>query len=475
MLSSILLSAFLALGNPSDTSFHSSLEIKALASDLGTTPFWLRSLQYGTMPLENPGAVGIIRHGKNSDFSKKYDWNYRVEAVGWAGQKSDFFLSEAFVSGRRGKWELWAGRKKEIYGLGDSTLSGGFYAWSGNALPMPKVQVGTRDYLNFFKNWFGIHMTFAHGWFDNQGPVLNAMLHQKTLFGRIGKPNSLFSFYGGLNHFVSWGGESKVKTGGEYDYYPSSLNAYFYVVTLLKDRSIVAVDTLTTYDDAGNQYGNHLGSVDFALKFQPAWAEVLIYKQTAYETGRLFSLTTADDGISGISIKLKKRGFIEAITFEYVYTANQGRYVSGIGRYFGLKDPHLSELEGYFNNGGRGGWNYMGKGIGTPLMIIDNESAQGGGVNFSRNANESFYLGIRGSFPNQLFWQIRASQSYHGYILGSAWYNQYVSYIPQFSAALSLGKQVGDNLSFQAQIGYDQGERIKNTLGMNLGFKYQFH
>jgi hypothetical protein len=108
-------------------------------------------------------------------------------------------------------------------------------------------------------------------------------------------------------------------------------------------------------------------------------------------------------------------------------------------------------------------------------MIIDRESAQGGGVNFSRNANESFYLGIRGSFPNQLFWQIRASQSYHGYIIGSAWYNQYVSYIPQFSAALSLGKQVGDNLSFQAQIGYDQGERIKNTLGMNLGFKYQIH
>lgn len=218
-----------------------------------------------------------------------------------------------------------------------------------------------------------------------------------------------------------------------------------------------------------------MGSIDFALKFQPSWGEVLVYKQTAYETGRVFKLTTADDGISGISIKLKKRGFIEAITFEYLYTANQGRYVSGIGRAFGLVDPHLSETEGYFNNGGRGGWKYMGKGLGTPLIVIDNESAQGGTFNFSRNANESFYLGIRGSLPNQLFWQIRASQSYHGVILGGAWYNQYVSSIPQFSAALSLGKQIGENLSFQAQIGYDQGERIKNTLGMNLGFKYQFH
>jgi hypothetical protein len=310
--------------------------------------------------------------------------------------------------------------------------------------------------------------------FDSQGLLKGAMLHQKSLYGRLGKPTSFISIFGGLNHQVSWGGQQKIKTGSPYDYYPSGLNTYFYVVTLLKDREIVAIDNLSTEDDTNNQYGNHLGSIDLALKLQAFNAELLFYKQTAYETGRVFSLITADDGITGISFKRKKKGIVEGIVLEHLYTQNQGLYISVIGKFFNAKDPHYPEQESYLNNG-RGGWSYQGKGIGTPLIVIDSESQQGGNpFYFAYNAVRSYYVGVMGTLPSDIRYVLRISQSYHGYIAGTVKepYKRFVPEIPQFSSSLSLQKNVFGKISLQAQIGYDHGQRVTDTMGMSIGVKY---
>ena len=300
---------FLGLVSPSpaaDTTFRTDVKLSAYASDAGQTPFWQRSLQYGQVPINNPGAVAIIRHAKTDNYRNNLGWKYEVEATTWGGKSNDVFLTQAYVSGRFKKWELWAGRRKEVYGLGDTSNTSGFYAWSGNSVPTPKIQLGTRDYINVFNGWVGLNMAYSHGWIDNQGSVINSYLHQKSLYGRIGKTSSRFSVFGGLNHNATWGGEAKVKTGGEFDIYPSGLNTYFYVVTLLKDRTIVKIDTNSTFDDTQGFYGNHMGSFDMAIKYQPSWGEILLYKQTAYETGRALSLAQFNDGLVGLSIKLKK-------------------------------------------------------------------------------------------------------------------------------------------------------------------------
>ncbi|RXK48261.1 capsule assembly Wzi family protein [Aquirufa rosea] len=456
-----------------DTTTHARVEAQILTSDAGITPFWMRSLQYGQVPVENTGGVLKAWYGKNYQLKKKYDWKYEVEGTAWAGKQNDFWLTQAYVSGRRGKWELWAGRRKEVYGLGDTTLTGGFYAWSGNAVPIPKIQLGTRDYLNFAKGWLGIHMTFSHGWLDNQGPVINAFLHQKSLYGRIGKPTSLINLFAGLNHQVFWGGEAKVKMGGEYDVYPSGLNTYFYVVTVLKNREIIKIDPNANNDDAGYQFGNHLGSVDVAVKFQPNWAEIFLYRQSMYETGRIFALTQINDGLTGISIKNKLGGFIDKITLEYLYTANQGNYTSGIAEFFKIKDPHQIEIESYFNNGGRGSYQYWGKGIGTPIIVLDKESQQGGGLNYTLNAVKSIYFGISGQLSNSLQWKCKLSNSFYGIprnhlsprLLDA-------DFISQFSGLISIQNKFSKQFSGGIQIGFDQGQRIKNTIGIGVGFKY---
>jgi len=74
----ILLSSILSLTKLADSTNHSCVELQAIVSDVGATPFWLSRLQYGAIPLDNPGIVAIVRNGKNYNLKKKYDWKYQV-------------------------------------------------------------------------------------------------------------------------------------------------------------------------------------------------------------------------------------------------------------------------------------------------------------------------------------------------------------------------------------------------------------
>ena len=107
--------------------------------------------------------------------------------------------------------------------------------------------------------------------------------------------------------------------------------------------------------------------------------------------------------------------------------------------------------------------------------MIDSESQQGGSpFNFSYNALRSYYVGVMGTLPSDIHYVMRVSQSYHGYIAGTVKepYKRFVPEIPQFSSSLSLQKNVLGKISLQAQIGYDHGQRVTDTMGMSIGIKY---
>jgi hypothetical protein len=466
----IFLSSILSLTKLADTTNHSSVELQAIASDVGATPFFLSRLQYGAVPLDNPGIVAIVRNGKNYNLKKKYDWKYQVQATGWAGKQNDFWLTEAYVSGRRGNWELWAGRRKEVYGLGDTAMTSGFYAWSGNAVPIPKIQFGTRDYVDFAKGHLGIFMTFAHGWLDNQGDVLDAFLHQKTLYGRIGRRNALINLFGGVNHQVMWAGVLRDGTT-----YGTGLNTLFYVIIPTTNREYVKVDPNAPWFENNYQYGSQLGSIDILLKIEPEWGAISLYKQTAWETGRVVALVTANDGIQGLSLHLKRTKFLQNIIFEYIYTANQGHYISGLAKLMGMKDPHANEIENNFN-GAHGGWRYIDRGIGTPFVVSGMESAKKSGFGFPLNVVKAYYIGLHGILPNNLYWKLRAAYSLHTFPRFPGFpIKEYDVFIPQTSLGLQVTKNAFKNLNFQAEIGYDQGDRVINALGMKLGISYMIN
>ncbi len=462
-------------GIAKDTLTLAYVEASVLASSSGYVPLWMRSLQYGSVPYEGNGGMLKGYYGKSYQVpikrfhkTKTYDYQYEVEAVAFAGRETDIRLIQAYVSGRAKKWELTLGRRKEIVGLGDSTLSSGFWAMSGNAIPPFKYSFGTTDYLDFAGGWLGVRLKYSDGILDNSGPTINALIHQKSLYGRIGKSTSKFNFFAGMNHNVSWGGESKVKTGGEYDYYPSGWNTYFYVVIPQKERTTIAVDPNSSFDDVQNQYGNHLGSFDAAMQYISALGDFLLYHQFAYETGRARSLVNANDGLTGLSWKNKDATWINHIVFEYFYSANQGNYISGLANLLGMEDTSKYTVENYYNNGGRGGWHYWGKGIGSPLVPINRESAVNGDYAFSRNAVKAYYLGIAGQLPNEINYQIRASYSGHAYprYLGARITQEEMQ--QQAAWNIQLSKQFYNNYLGMIQLGADQGDRLQKSFGAML-------
>lgn len=457
---------------PVDTNDHIDVELRALASDSKSTPFWMRSLQYGSVPLENPGLGTKISLSRSYNPLKRYDWKYGLEVNTWVGSQNTLFLTEAYVSGRRGGWELWAGRKKEVYGLGDTTLTSGFYAWSGNALPMPKVQFGTPGYFNLFNKWIGLNMTYSHGWFDNRGPLEHVMLHQKSLYGRIGRPDSRLNLFGGLNHQVQWGGNRIVPltTKRAINVYPSSLKTYFYVVTVLKNRNWVAMDPNTTSDDTDNQYGNHLGSFDIAAEYKTHWGRVLFYKQTAYEQGAAFNLTPADDGLTGLSVRLDGQHFIEGILVEHLYTGNQGLYRSWIAKLFNTVDTHNGEKIEYMYNGARStGWWYQADEIGTPLIMRDTKTLQGGNQ-FTYNAVNVIYLGMRGHITEDFDWVFRGSRSIQTHLRPS---RNPAPTFQQQSYSLSVSRIQNERLTYSFHVSYDQGDMLMGSVGFMASARYQ--
>ena len=177
------------------------------------TPFWLRANQFGAVPTEenyvNVGVSTYIEYRKG----KKMDWGFGASGRLNLGQtKADLLVQEAYLKGKWGIFELSAGRKKYIQGLMDSTLSSGSFAFSGNALPMPKIEIVVNEYWHpkFLGQFFGFKGNFVHGFFEQgRQNVSQVYLHQKSLYGRIGKPNWPIKFYGGFNHQAQWGGSKR--------------------------------------------------------------------------------------------------------------------------------------------------------------------------------------------------------------------------------------------------------------------------
>lgn len=216
----LLISCSSVFAQNDSTSKTTSLLWTELGGAAGTSPqnpFWLRVNQYGTVPLESPfgflNVGGTITLGSQP---RKPQLKLEGEIITNLGASSKVMLPLGVILFRYRGLEMYAGRRKEVIGLGDTLMSSGFYGWSANALPLPKVQVGTRGFLplGFTHDFVAVQATFAHGWFGKGQFAQDYFLHQKTLYVRLGKPQQKLKLYTGISHFAQWGGKAPLIKGG---------------------------------------------------------------------------------------------------------------------------------------------------------------------------------------------------------------------------------------------------------------------
>lgn len=462
-------------------------EAGLLGATAQATPFWLRANQYGIVPNQSP--VLTLRAGvyANYDSSRhnlhwkasRFDVGYGLAVVGNVSPnllpyEKAVLLPEAYVKVRRGIWEAYVGRRQERFGLADSTLSTGSYAWSGNAMPIPKIQVSIPNFvpIGFTKGWVSVQGTYAHGFLSASGYIRNTMLHQKSLYLRVGQPTSVVRVYGGFNHQVVWGGQATDPTGipgvlpvgGKL---PSSLIDYFYVVTGVNSGRTDT--TRYTFFDRTNRVGNHLGSIDVAADVDLVRHTIYVYRQSLYEDGSLASLINIADGLNGIRIRRNDpNAIVRDILFEFLNTTSQG------GPIFVIDDASLRGKDDYFNHQQyRDGWAYRQHTIGTPFIgpALGPKGEYPYGMFTNNNRVQVFHAGLSGSLPFRAGRLFSAPVSYQlklSYSRNLGTYNvPFPSVVEQFSgfAGVVVPFSLLGGLQLTANLAADTGSLYPNSLG----------
>ncbi|RYC68551.1 capsule assembly Wzi family protein [Spirosoma sordidisoli] len=450
-----------------------------VASD--QTPFWLRANQYGTVPLN--GSIARFSAGLKSDYRAadstgyrpKIDWGYGLDVVANAGATNQVLVPEAYIKGRLGAFELYAGRRRELVGLVDTLLTTGAYAWSGNALPIPKIQIGVPTFTSipFTRGIISFLGAYSHGWFENTGrQITGSFLHQKYLYGRLGKTTWPFRLYAGFNHQVIWAGQAapgvlspNVAVNGQL---PSTLR--YYPAVVLGSRGNFQNDNVVTSFEE-NRIGNHLGSVDLAADADIGSWNVYVYRQFLYDDGSLFYGTNIADGLNGLRLKNRNTPAegafsLRQITFEYLFTGSQG------GDEFVIDDDRRRGRDNYFNHSQFvDGWVYFSRAIGTPFLTPSNEvrpSLNSGGP-IGNNRVSAYHLGVSALLFGTVDVTTRLSYS----INAGTYPSPYLTLPTQFSGLLtaSVPLNILGGTTLNGSLALDSGGLLPNSVGAYLGLR----
>ena len=463
--------------NANTPSFHYRFETGFLAHENKLIPFWLRSNQSGAYP--NEGTFGYIRqeaYSRLDSTSPKIGINYGLDAFMLVGDRPVFIMPEYKLELRLHKLTIGGGRYKGMMGLADTTLTSGSLTWSGNALGIPQLRIAIPEYTKLFFKWFYFKGHFSHGWFGDQVTTYGSFLHQKSLYGRLGKPKGVLQLYGGILHNVQWGGFPKYQPWGPGDdrfidgKFPNDWNTYKEVVLPIYWK--VNAEKYS-YFELNNRFGNHVGQIDLGGSLNFKSYRLLLYKQTMVETGQtISSLSNTDDGLYGISYQAKNNSVFKGIVGEYLRTTNQGRYRSGIARLLGLQHRQYYEETYYFNHMQyQDGWAYKNHTIGTPFLVpqqeirVENQEYPTA-VFYNNNYIDAYYLAMRFKFPHVLVDSRFSYTKNYGSL-----FNRFERPISQFSSGMLMTIDLNTKGAYlKLNVGMDNGDLIYNTIGGNIAY-----
>lgn len=480
----VLFTAFQAQAQLTD-SLKIQVGTTATLASKGYQPLWIVANRYGTLIDRQADLATHFSLRNEHVFTSQ---TVTVEGVGpvrkrgfYVQYKVDLYnnnhfqklrLAEGYVKVGYKNLQLRGGRYREFTGELDPTLSSGSLGLSGNALPIPKLDLAVVEYtpVPFTKGLVQVKGQFAHGWFDTSRNIKGAYLHQKSLYLKIGRER--FSAYGGLTHFAQWGGTFPAGQA------PSRFKDFLRIVA---GRSGNGADPVYQQGpvDVANAVGNHLLVPDFGLTLRGARATWRLYTQTIFEKGvgdsantnqrdRLLGLKILSrDRLLGLSWERPQGQFLQKILLEGIYTKYQGGPVIYQGR------------DNYYNNGTYPmGWQYQHQILGTPLFINEQRAAAYGldpnafgGWSVVSNRVVGLHLGVKGTVTPRLDYRLLATYVRH---YGN-YYNDAL-FTPtkrQTHFLLEMPYQ-WERVVLTAALGGDYGDLSMTTAGL-LRLEWQLH
>ncbi len=457
-----------------DSLLHFKVEAQGIYNSNGQVPFWFRSNQFGSIPLDGASGsfIGSAVRDYSADRSKLFDWGAGFEGRANLGSEAQATLIEGYAKVRLGMVQLKAGRSKEIMGIvGDSVLSSGSFSVSGNALGVPQVSLSIPEFYTIpvFGGLFAVKGNFAHGWLGTlqMDPTFRleeskTYFHQSSFYGRVGRPDGRFKAYAGFNHQVYWGNYNNTHPRN------TKLTTWEEFVKVVLGQVHVE-----------SKVGNHLGSLDLALEYRFPTFEIKAYRQNFYEVGALSKLANIRDGLNGLVFtnlnqKTNSTLYWKRFLVEVLYTKNQAGEI--------WSKETKSGAENYYNNYQYlKGWSYNSLNLGSPFLTninyvrknlaIDNQDY------FINNRVVALNLGLEGSISDILFrTKLSYSRNYgtyrtsgqpHRNVYGIQPGNPdlYFKPVNQMSFYLEGRKTIQNNLIVGLAMAIDRGGLLYNSLG----------
>ncbi len=380
-----------------------TLEVQATAvlSNGQQTPFWLISNQQGKIPTDqNMASLGLSAFAQ-PDTGKVFDLHYGAELYGRQGSSGNLWLHQ-FYAGITYKdvVELRAGLWEETIGIREPLLSSGSIIWSGNARPMPQIQIGTPGFINvpFTHGYAEGSLRIVHGWFVDDRYASDVWMHHKNAYLRIGG-NLPVNIHYGFNHFAQWGGSAP-----NHDLpFPSDFRTFLRVFA---NRAGDPDDPATPLGWTQNKYGNTLGSRNYGIDIKLTRLETGVYHHDIIDDGSGLRRRNFPDGLWGAYLRFtdEKRP-LQALVYEWLHTKHQSgpTHDDDEGNQIGGNDNYFNH--GYY----RSGWSLYGFTIGTPFITspILNDPPN---HRFTNNRVLAHHIGITGFFSEKL--QYRSLFSY---------------------------------------------------------------
>ncbi|MEJ5054242.1 capsule assembly Wzi family protein [Sphingobacterium sp. MYb382] len=477
------------------------IELQGGFTSNNVVPFWMRSNQYGSIPVEGGSGSAIIRsfrdyrqkgewqgnnnNNNNNNNNSLWDFGYAFEGRVNLGKETQAQLIDAHLKMKFAMFEIKAGRSKDVMGLnGDTLLTSGNFAVSGTALGVPKFEISIPEYyrLKMFGGLFSFKGNFANGYTGMvemaeesflkkpKETSLPNYLHQKSLYGRLGKASWPIELYAGFNHQAQWGSEKKL--------YGSAFKLSFL-------ETLWYVNSGKAYGGPGtpiprSKIGNHQGSIDLGASYNFGPINIMVYRQNFYDVGALYHLANIKDGLNGITITnnnyKKKNNFWDwhKVLVEFFYSKDQAGYP--------WSRSTKSGDENYYNHYEfREGWSYKGIVVGSPLIIAANTARSGQVSNFKEyfisNRVAAGHIGFSGHVDRWEFLSKVTLSRHYGTFRTSEWGGSLgpkrfppleIPFTPvnQFSFLLQSERLLSERLYVGGTIALDQGKMLPNTFGI---------
>jgi hypothetical protein len=303
---------------------------------------------------------------------------------------------------------LTVGAKEQCGSMLDKNLSQGDFTYSGNARPIPEVNIHlphfttvpfTKAVLEFKAN-FAVGKSFDNDYIlrtknPNSMYATGLLWHRKSLFFKLEDPNEKIplSFIFGLDHAAQWGGWT---SHGDFGKIPDSFKDFIRIVLAKSgDENAILGDQI-------NVLGNHGGTINVKFGYKAKDFQAFAYKQHFYDDNSGLEYANWRDGIWGGEISFLNQSFLKKVVLEYLQTTNQSGPMHFLEYDLPGFHPRGGGNDDYYNHDFyASGWSYFGRSLGNPLLTSP-EYNDDGALYFKNNRLKSIHLGMEGNVSSEL-------------------------------------------------------------------------